>query len=94
MPGGVSKVRFLTIAQTWYKVLLESYEDHKANLMMGLIEKHLPDFLTWLGDHKDFKDTKDMTLYEFIESMKIIGTLGESSLKDLIGRIGRNEKAA
>lgn len=87
----VDKENFILITKTWYHMILESYEDPKANLAMGMVEKYIPDFLDWLGKAKDFQKVQDVTLKDFINTMRLIGRLREASLKQLIERLGGHE---
>lgn len=83
----VPKDKFLIITRTWHSMMVKSYEDHKVSIMWGIMEKHLPDFLTWLSEEDNFKKVKDVALHEFVNTMKVISYLGEESLNGLINTL-------
>ena len=88
MPEGVSKEQFLTITKAWRDLVVESFEDIRTCAMMGVIQKHLPEFFKWLEKQKAFEKVRDVKLHEFSSTMKDISEMGEDSLNKLIKNIG------
>jgi len=87
MSEGVNRERFLTITKAWKDLVVESYEDIRTCAMMGVIQKHLPEFFKWLEKQKAFQKVKDVKLHEFISTMTDISKLKEDSLNKLIKNI-------
>lgn len=91
MPDEVSKEEFLIITKTWYEVIVQSHDTLKADIAMGMVEKYIPDFLGWLGDHPSFNKIRHVSLHAFIETMKEISKLDEISLERVIKELDKHE---